>query len=105
MIEIPAAALLADQFAREVDFFSIGTNDLIQYTMAADRMNEKVAYLYQPYHPAVLRLLHHVIKAGHAQNKWVGMCVEDAAKQIDTILQMSTSAQVEAFVREWLERV
>ncbi|WP_409176226.1 phosphoenolpyruvate--protein phosphotransferase [Brevibacillus fortis] len=144
MIEIPAAALMADQFAREVDFFSIGTNDLIQYTMAADRMNEKVAYLYQPYHPAVLRLLHNVIKAGHAQNKWVGMCgemagdpiaipillgmgldefsmsagsilparqqlsrlsVEDAAKQIDTILQMSTSAQVEAFVKEWLERV
>ncbi|GEC92097.1 phosphoenolpyruvate--protein phosphotransferase [Brevibacillus brevis] len=144
MIEIPAAAMLADQFAREVDFFSIGTNDLIQYTMAADRMNEKVAYLYQPYHPAVLRLLHNVIKAGHAQNKWVGMCgemagdpiaipillgmgldefsmsagsilparqqlsrlkVEDAAKQVDTILQMSTSAQVEAFVKEWLERV
>ncbi|MFX3864254.1 putative PEP-binding protein, partial [Streptococcus suis] len=63
MVEIPAAAVLADQFAKEVDFFSIGTNDLIQYTMAADRMNERVSYLYQPYNPAILRLVHHVIEA------------------------------------------
>ncbi|TGV30581.1 phosphoenolpyruvate--protein phosphotransferase, partial [Mesorhizobium sp. M00.F.Ca.ET.186.01.1.1] len=138
MIEIPAAAMMADVFAREVDFFSIGTNDLIQYTMAADRMNERVAYLYQPYHPAVLRLLRNVIQAGHKEGKWVGMCGEMAGdpvavpillglgldefsmsassilparkqlsllsreemeKHIDTILQMSTSAQVEAFVK------
>ncbi|RNB55271.1 phosphoenolpyruvate--protein phosphotransferase [Brevibacillus gelatini] len=139
MIEIPAAAMMADVFAQEVDFFSIGTNDLIQYTMAADRMNERVAYLYQPYHPAVLRLLRNVIEAGHSQGKWVGMCGEMAgdpvaipillglgldefsmsassilparkqisqlsraemAQHIDAILQMGTSAQVEAYVKE-----
>ncbi|WNC14681.1 phosphoenolpyruvate--protein phosphotransferase [Brevibacillus brevis] len=82
MIEIPAAAMMADQFAKEVDFFSIGTNDLIQYTMAADRMNERVAYLYQPYHPAVLRLIHQVIQAAHAQGKWVGMCGEMAGDPV-----------------------
>lgn len=82
MIEIPAAAVLADQFAQEVDFFSIGTNDLIQYTMAADRMNEQVAYLYQPYHPAILRLVHHVIQASHQAGKWTGMCGEMAADPI-----------------------
>ncbi len=64
MIEIPAAAVLADKFAKEVDFFSIGTNDLIQYTMAADRMNERVSYLYQPYNPSILRLIKNVIDAG-----------------------------------------
>ncbi|UYZ13785.1 phosphoenolpyruvate--protein phosphotransferase [Brevibacillus sp. WF146] len=139
MIEIPAAALIADQFAKEVDFFSIGTNDLIQYTMAADRMNERVSYLYQPYHPAVLRLIHRVIQAAHAEGKWVGMCgemagdpvaipillgmgldefsmsagsilparyqisrlsKETAAGYTDTILSMSTSQEVEAFVRK-----
>ncbi|MBW7812919.1 phosphoenolpyruvate--protein phosphotransferase [Streptococcus thermophilus] len=81
MIEIPAAAMLADQFAKEVDFFSIGTNDLIQYTMAADRMNEQVSYLYQPYNPSILRLLNNVIKAAHAEGKWAGMCGEMAGDQ------------------------
>ena len=81
MIEIPAAAVLAHQFAKEVDFFSIGTNDLIQYTMAADRMNERVSYLYQPYNPAILTLLKHVIDSAHAEGKWVGMCGEMAGDQ------------------------
>ncbi|WP_419957556.1 phosphoenolpyruvate--protein phosphotransferase [Psychrobacillus psychrotolerans] len=82
MVEIPSTAILADQFAKEVDFFSIGTNDLIQYTMAADRMNESVAYLYQPYHPAILRLVKMVIDASHAQGKWTGMCGEMAGDTI-----------------------
>jgi phosphotransferase system enzyme I (PtsI) len=78
MVEIPSTAVLADQFAKEVDFFSIGTNDLIQYTMAADRMNERVSYLYQPYNPAILRLVKIVIDAAHSQGKWTGMCGEMA---------------------------
>jgi len=78
MIEIPSAAVSADLFASEADFFSVGTNDLIQYTMAADRMNETVSYLYQPYHPSVLRLIRHVIDAAHAAGKWVGVCGEMA---------------------------
>ena len=82
MIEIPAAAVLADQFAKEVDFFSIGTNDLIQYTMAADRMNERVSYLYQPYNPSILRLVKNVIDAAHKEGKWAGMCGEMAGDQI-----------------------
>lgn len=82
MVEIPAVALLADQFAKEVDFFSIGTNDLIQYTFAADRMNEAVSYLYQPYNPSLLRLIKMVIDAAHKEGKWVGMCGEMAGDQI-----------------------
>lgn len=78
MVEIPSTAVLADQFAKEVDFFSIGTNDLIQYTMAADRMNERVSYLYQPYNPAILRLVSMVIEAAHKEGKWAGMCGEMA---------------------------
>lgn len=78
MVEIPSTAILAKQFAKEVDFFSIGTNDLIQYTLAADRMNENVAYLYQPFHPSILQLVKNVIEAAHAENKPVGMCGEMA---------------------------
>lgn len=82
MVEIPATAMIADLFAQEVDFFSIGTNDLIQYMLATDRMNENVSYLYQPYHPAVLRLIKQVIDAAHQQGKWVGMCGEMAADEV-----------------------
>ncbi len=82
MVEIPSVAILADQFAKEVDFFSIGTNDLIQYTFAADRMNEKVAYLYQPYNPSLLRLIKMVIDASHKEGIWTGMCGEMAGDQI-----------------------
>ncbi|WML56968.1 phosphoenolpyruvate--protein phosphotransferase [Neobacillus sp. PS2-9] len=81
MVEIPSTAVLADQFAKEVDFFSIGTNDLIQYTMAADRMNQRVSYLYQPYSPSILRLVKMVIDAAHAEGKWAGMCGEMAGDE------------------------
>ncbi|RJX37540.1 phosphoenolpyruvate--protein phosphotransferase [Paenibacillus pinisoli] len=81
MVEIPAAAVSADLFAKEVDFFSIGTNDLIQYTMAADRMNETVSYLYQPCNPSVLRLVRMVIEAARKEGKWVGMCGEMAGDE------------------------
>jgi phosphotransferase system enzyme I (PtsI) len=82
MVEIPSTAVMADTFAKEVDFFSIGTNDLIQYTMAADRMNESVSYLYQPYNPAILRLVKMVIDASHREGKWTGMCGEMAGDEI-----------------------
>ena len=89
MVEIPAAAVYADELAKHVDFFSIGTNDLIQYTLAADRMSEKVSYLYNPMHPAVLRLIKMTIDGAHKHGKWVGMCGEMAGDEvaIPTLIQ------------------
>lgn len=82
MMEIPAAAIIADKLAKYADFFSIGTNDLIQYSMAADRGNEHVSYLYQPYNPSILRLVKRIIDAAHAEGKWAGMCGEAAGDPI-----------------------
>jgi phosphotransferase system enzyme I (PtsI) len=82
MVEIPASAVLADQFAKEADFFSIGTNDLIQYSMAADRMSEKVSYLYQPLNPSLLRLIKMAIDGAHKNGKWCGMCGEMAGDEL-----------------------
>jgi len=82
MVEIPSAAVVADQLAKEVDFFSIGTNDLSQYTMAADRTNPKVAELSSAFYPAVLRLVREVIRAAHKAGKWVGMCGELAGEPL-----------------------
>ncbi len=82
MVEVPAAAILADQFANEVDFMSIGTNDLIQYIMAADRGNRHVSYLYQPYNPAVLRLIKNIIDACHDNHLPAYMCGEMAGDQL-----------------------
>ena len=86
MIEVPAAAVISPILAKYVDFFSIGTNDLCQYTLAVDRMNESIGNLYQPLHPAVLRLIKHVIDASHEQGKFTGMCGELAGDPVATMV-------------------
>ncbi|WP_028594732.1 phosphoenolpyruvate--protein phosphotransferase [Paenibacillus assamensis] len=112
MIEVPAAAIIADQLAKEVDFFSIGTNDLVQYTMAADRMNENVSHLTQPFNPAVIRLIKMVIDAAHKEGKWAGMCGEMAGnlKAVPLLLglgldEFSMSASSVLSVRVLLSRL
>jgi len=86
MIEVPTAAIMAELLAREVDFFSVGTNDLIQYAVAIDRTNERVAHLYEPSHPSVIRLLKMVADAAHSNDIWVGVCGEMAGEVLFTPL-------------------
>ncbi len=112
MIETPAAVVIASHLAREVDFFSIGTNDLTQYTLAVDRGNEKIAHLYDPLHPAVLASIRNVIEAAHERNKWVGMCGELAGDERASVVllgmgldEFSMSAPAIARVKRAIRRV
>ena len=112
MIEIPAAALTADVIAKHVKFFSLGTNDLIQYTIAVDRVNERVAYLYEPTHPAVLKLIQQTIDAGHRNGIWVGVCGEMAADPLMTPLllgmgvdELSVSPSVVPLIKDAVRSV
>ncbi|KAA3619898.1 MAG: phosphoenolpyruvate--protein phosphotransferase [Calditrichaeota bacterium] len=91
MIEVPAAALITDKISEEVDFLSIGTNDLIQYMLAVDRGNERVAYLYKDLHPAVLRMIKEIILAAHQKGTWVGMCGEMAGNPLATLILIGLS--------------
>jgi phosphotransferase system enzyme I (PtsI) len=86
MIEVPSAAVTADIIAKEVDFLSIGTNDLIQYLLAVDRGNNIVADLYQAFHPSVIKTIKHIIDSGHQEGKWIGMCGEMAGDPLATVL-------------------
>ena len=115
MVEVPSVAVMADRFAEHVDFFSIGTNDLTQYTMAAERTNEKVAYLGDALHPAILRQIKVVIQAAHAKGIWVGLCGELAGdpQAIPVLLGLgldefsmapSLIPRAKAVIREWTKR-
>jgi phosphoenolpyruvate-protein phosphotransferase (PTS system enzyme I) len=112
MIEVPTAAIMADRLAREVDFFSIGTNDLIQYAVAIDRTNERVAHLYEPSHPSVVRLLKMVADAAHANDIWVGVCGEMAGEVLFTPLllglgmdELSVGATIVPRVKNAVQRL
>ena len=94
MIEVPSAAITADQFAQKLDFLSIGTNDLIQYTLAIDRVDDEVNYLYDPLHPAVLRLIKQTIEAGAKFNKPVSLCGEMASDALYTRLLLGMGLKI-----------